>query len=236
VTLTIYFVSVAIMFAFSMPLANFIGFPAWLPLFFIIPFILLRIPCLDIPRILSIGWSPWFLLLFFIPIVNFIIQLLLLFVPPKQTDTCTEQIPPPLPGKRPPAWTVRNWKWFVPLLCLVALVCLGVFVVIFENLMKSSDAYSNAVARAKSNPVVIAALGTQIKDGFFVSGNISENNSWGRANFVIPISGPKGVANLYVSASRSLENWHFNELVVQVDKSQARINLLETNQLPASNH
>jgi lipopolysaccharide export LptBFGC system permease protein LptF len=129
---------------------------------------------------------------------------------------------------------VRNWKWLVPLLCLAALVCIGGFTVFFEHLIKSSDAYSGALARAKSNPAVIAALGTPIKDGFFVNGTISENDSSGRAYFAIPITGPNGTAKIYVAASRSLGKWHFNDLTVQIDKTQERIDVLATNQLPAN--
>jgi hypothetical protein len=128
----------------------------------------------------------------------------------------------------------RNWKWFVPLLCLIALACIVGFVAFIMTLMKSSDAYSGAVLRAESSPAVIAALGTPIKEGFFFTGNISETGSSGRANLVIPISGPKGTATLYVSASRSVGNWHFNDLVVQVAKTQERIDILATNQLPAT--
>jgi uncharacterized membrane protein YhaH (DUF805 family) len=86
IRLLIYFVSVAVIAALLLPLANVIGVPAWLPFIVIVPLFLLKIPCLDIPRFRNMGWSPWLVLLFFIPIVNFIMQLLLLFVPPKQTD------------------------------------------------------------------------------------------------------------------------------------------------------
>ncbi|MGH7992376.1 MAG: cytochrome c oxidase assembly factor Coa1 family protein [Limisphaerales bacterium] len=230
IRLLIYFVSVSVIAAVLLPLANVIGIPAWLPLIVIIPLILLRFPCLDIPRFRSMGWSPWLVLLFFVPLINFIIQLLLLFVPPKQTaqaDTSTS----PLPGTRSPDWVRRNWKWFIPLLCLVALGSIVGFTLVFENLIKSSDAYSNALARTKSSPAVIAALGTPIKDGFFVNGSISENDDSGSAYFVIPITGPKGTAIVNVSATKSLGKWHFVDLVVQVNRTQEQINLLETNQL-----
>jgi len=128
----------------------------------------------------------------------------------------------------------RNWKWFVPLLCLVCLACLGGFVALGLTLMKSSDAYSGAVARVKSSPAIIAAIGTPVKDGLFFSGNISEINSSGSANLVIPISGPKGTANLYVSASRSFSKWHFDELVVEINKTKQRIDITDTNQLPVA--
>jgi uncharacterized membrane protein YhaH (DUF805 family) len=46
----------------------------------------LRFPCADIPRFRSIGWSPWLVLLFIVPIVNFVIQLVLFFMPAKEVD------------------------------------------------------------------------------------------------------------------------------------------------------
>jgi hypothetical protein len=141
------------------------------------------------------------------------------------------QTPPPLPGKRPSDWIARNWIWLVPLLCLVALVGIGGFITLVLTLMKSSDAYSGALSRAESSPAVIAVLGAPIKPGFFFTGNIAENNSSGSAHLAIPISGPNGTANLYVSASRSSNQWHFDELVVEIAKTKQRIDILTTNQL-----
>jgi uncharacterized membrane protein YhaH (DUF805 family) len=226
IRLLMYFAALVIA-VFLPPLAKFIGVSVWLSLVVIIPIAFSRLPCLDIPRLRSMGWSPWLALLFFVPFVNFIMQLLLLFVPPKQT----EGLPPQLSETHSPDWMKRNWKWLVPLLCLAALVGLCGFVVFFENLMKSSDAYSGALSRAKANPAVVASLGTPIKDGFFVSGSISENSSWGNANLVFPITGPKGSANVYVSASKSSDQWHFDRLIVQNNQTREQINLLETNQL-----
>ncbi len=226
IRLLIYFVSTLVSVAFLVPLGNFIGVPIWLPIILIILVFLLRFPCLDIPRFRSMGWSPWLVLLFLVPLVNCVMQLLLLFTPPKHTDDS----PPLLTGTRSPDWIKQNWKWFVPLLCLATVVCIVAFTIFLENLMKSSDAYSGAFARAKSNPSVIAALGTPIKDGFFVSGSISKNNSWGSANLAFPITGPKGSARVYVSASKSSDKWHFDNLVVQVAKTQEQIDILATNQ------
>ena len=149
------------------------------------------------------------------------------------------QKPPPLPTNlprrpSPPSdWIGRNWKWLVPLLCLVVLVMVGGFVVTIFGIMKSSGARSGAVARANSSSAVIAALGTPISEGLFVTGNISEVNSSGKADLVIPIRGPKGEASIYVTASKSPGEWNFDNLVDQVKKTRERINLLETNQQPA---
>lgn len=145
-------------------------------------------------------------------------------------DYALMKTPPPLPRTRPPTdWMTRNWKWFVPLLCLVILVGIVGFAVTLLALMKSSGAYSGAMARVKSSPAATAALGTPIKDGFFFTGNISESDSSGSANFVIPINGPKGTAKFYVSASRSLSQWHYDKLVVKIDQPKQVIDILDTN-------
>jgi hypothetical protein len=44
----------------------------------------LKIGMLDIPRVRSIGWSPWVLLVFLVPLLNTIMQILLFAVPPKE--------------------------------------------------------------------------------------------------------------------------------------------------------
>lgn len=69
--------------------------------------------------------------------------------------------PPPLPKTQSPDWMQRNWKWLIPLICLAVLVGIGGFAALFvgiNSIVKSSDAYSGAVVRAKSSPAVIAAL------------------------------------------------------------------------------
>jgi len=141
------------------------------------------------------------------------------------------QTPPPLPKTSPPRkdWVGRNLAWFVPLLILFVVVGIGGFVVLIEILLKSSDAYTGALARAESSPPVMAALGTPIKDGFFFTGNVSEGNSSGNANLSIPIHGPKGSATIYVAATRSLGAWHFNKMIVQVAATREQIDLSDTN-------
>jgi uncharacterized membrane protein YhaH (DUF805 family) len=82
----IYLVGVLVIAAFILPLPHFLGIPRWLPAVIVILLALLRIPCLDIPRFRSIGWSPWLVLLFLVPLVNFIMQLLLFFMPERRAD------------------------------------------------------------------------------------------------------------------------------------------------------
>ena len=93
--------------------------------------------------------------------------------------------------------------------------------------MKSTDVYKEALSRAKADPAVIEALGSPIKDGLLISGNTHVNGASGETNLAIPISGPKGKGTIYVSANKSLGQWIYSGLVVEVGETHKRINLLQ---------
>jgi len=120
----------------------------------------------------------------------------------------------------------------VPLCCftvaLLFLVFVGSIVLIVFSAMKSTDVYKEALARTKANPAVTEALGSPIKDGFLVSGNTNVNGASGESNLAIPISGPKGKGTIYVSATKSLGRWIYSGLVVEVNGTHERIDLLQT--------
>ena len=92
--------------------------------------------------------------------------------------------------------------------------------------MKSTDVYKEALARAKTDPAVIEALGSPIKEGFLMSGNTNVNGASGESNLAIPISGPKGKGKIYVSANKSLGQWNYSGLVADVGETHQRIDLL----------
>jgi hypothetical protein len=127
-------------------------------------------------------------------------------------------------------WWRRNWKWVVPVGCFSCLVLMLGFVALIMSfvfgIMKSSDAYKQALVMAESNPAVVSALGKPIHDGFFTYGNINVSGSSGNADLEIPISGPKGKGRVYVEAKKSTGEWSFSKLIVQIDQSNERINLL----------
>ena len=106
------------------------------------------------------------------------------------------------------------------------LVFIGSILVIVFSAMKSTDVYKEALARAKADPAVIEALGSPIKDGFLMSGNTNVNGASGESNLAIPISGPKGNGTIYVSANKSLGQWNYSGLVVEVGQTHQRIDLL----------
>jgi hypothetical protein len=130
-----------------------------------------------------------------------------------------------------PNWWKRNWKWFVPVGCftvvLLFMVFVGSILVIVFSAMKSTDVYKEALARANTDPAVIEALGSPIKDGFLMSGNTNVNGAAGESNLAIPISGPKGKGTIYVSANKALGQWNYSGLVVEISQTHQRIDLLQ---------
>jgi len=135
----------------------------------------------------------------------------------------------------PKNWWSRNWKWFVPAGCLTLLLLFFLFIgLIFSvamGAMKSSDAYKQAVAKARANPTVVAKLGTPIVEGYFVNGNINVQNNSGNADLQIPISGPRGKAVIHAVATKRAGNWEYSQLTVAIE-GQPELNLLEAEPSP----
>ena len=142
----------------------------------------------------------------------------------------------PQPQATRPGWFSRNWKWFLPTgCCLGTLIGIVLAIAIFgmgivgmisgiSKILKSSEAYQTAVARAKANEKVIAALGTPIEEGFPM-GSVNTNNDAGDADLKIPISGPKGKATIYVVGTRSGGTWTYSKMNVKVTGTDEEIDL-----------
>ena len=110
---------------------------------------------------------------------------------------------------------------------MLFVVFVGSIVLIVFSAMKSSDVYKDALARAKTHPAVIEALGSPVTEGFLVSGNTNVNGASGEANLSIPVSGPKGKGTIYVAATKSLGRWNYSGLVLEIAKTRQRIDLLQ---------
>ena len=144
--------------------------------------------------------------------------------------------PPPLPTPyqppHAPNWWQRNWPWAAPVGCVTLLVFLvvviGGFMLAVFGAMKSSDAYQTAVQRAKANEQVIVALGSPVKEGMFLSGNVNVyGGGSGNAHLAIPVSGSRGKGTLYAVATKSEGTWTYSILRVKVDGTDSAIDLLE---------
>lgn len=133
---------------------------------------------------------------------------------------------------QPTGWFNRNWKWVVSVASVLMLAIFGgfiyaVFMFVF-HMMHSSGSYQQAMARARQDPAVTAALGTPIEEGFMMTGKISENDQTGSADLTIPLSGPKGKAVLHLRASKSTGVWTYSDLQVKLDTTNQRIDLLNS--------
>ena len=131
------------------------------------------------------------------------------------------------------SWFARNALWVVPVGCLGLLAALaafaGLILTIVMGSIKSTDAYHEAVERAKASPQVHAALGEPVKIGWFVSGNVNVSGSSGDADLSIPLSGPQGKGTLYVTARKRAGHWHYEVLEVGVEGRPQRIDLMSEN-------
>lgn len=97
-------------------------------------------------------------------------------------------------------------------------------VVVF-GAIKSSDAYKGALARAKADSRVTQAIGTPIKEGWFVAGKTEVSGGSGKSDLTIPIEGPNGKATIYAVATKFAGDWKYSKLVVKIDSTGEVIDL-----------
>lgn len=131
----------------------------------------------------------------------------------------TPHLDPQAPMQPQGNWFSRNWKWLVPVGCMVPMLCCGgiggVAYFTVSTVIKGSPAFTEAVSKASENEEVKAAIGTPITGGFWVSGQMKETNGEGTADFTVPIEGPKGSGSMHVVARRSGGAWIFRSIVVE---------------------
>lgn len=137
---------------------------------------------------------------------------------------------PPLPPQR--SWWSRNWKWALPVGCLLPILLCGGFLAflfliygVVTGAIRNSDAYAEGMARARANPEVVAALGEPIESGFWISGSINVDGPSGNVDVSIPISGPRGSGTLYVVGTRTAGRWQYSLMEVEIPGRPTRIDL-----------
>lgn len=139
--------------------------------------------------------------------------------------------PPPPPPRR--SWWSRNWKWALPVGCLLPLVLCGGGIVLFagaifgivSGAIRSSDAYQVGMAQVRANPEVVAALGEPIESGFWIQGSVNVDGPSGNVDVSIPISGPRGSGTLYVVGTRSAGRWQYSTMEVEIPGRAGRIDV-----------
>jgi hypothetical protein len=148
------------------------------------------------------------------------------FTPPQGSYTPPAGAPPPPP---PPAKSSGCWKAVAigcSIIIVLGLAAMAAFFIFIVNVAKRSDVYREAFTRASNDPRVVAALGTPIEKGWWVTGSVNIDNSEGSANLTFPISGPKGSAKVHAVASYDGSGWKYTTLTVKPD-SGAEIDILQ---------
>ncbi|HEY3026955.1 MAG TPA: cytochrome c oxidase assembly factor Coa1 family protein [Pyrinomonadaceae bacterium] len=124
-----------------------------------------------------------------------------------------------------PGWWKRNWKWFVPvtLVCAVVLgaAIIGLIATAVMGSIKSSVPYTRALAQAKADPTLIAEMGSPIEAGWYVTGSIRSTGQNSFADLTFPIHGPNKSGTLHVIALKStlvqgMEDWKITVLEAKV--------------------
>jgi hypothetical protein len=114
----------------------------------------------------------------------------------------------------PKNWLERNWKWAVPTGCLGMLLLfaagIALLVYLVFGVIRNSEVCKEAITRARSSQALVAALGTPIEIGWWVSGSINTSGPSGSAELEVPLSGPKGSGTLYLKATKQAGEWTFS--------------------------
>lgn len=115
------------------------------------------------------------------------------------------------------------WPW-IALGCGVLffgfLAFLGFIFTVVVGSMRSSEPYRESMERARRDDRVIAALGTPIEPGIFISGSINTQNNNGDADLSIPIHGPKGKARIHVVGTKESGRWSYSRMTVTPEQGE----------------
>lgn len=127
-------------------------------------------------------------------------------------------------------WLARHWPWALVSGCLVmvvllvgAVLAIGAFAF---SLLRSSEVYQQALAFARGNPVVIERVGTPLQPGWLVTGSIRHDGSGGHAELVMPLSGPRADAKLFVEAELHAGRWEFRKVWLTLAGDNVSFDLL----------
>jgi hypothetical protein len=148
-------------------------------------------------------------------------------VPQMREETIGDQ---PITDSHAPtlfAGWLGNWKAVaVAFVGLCALICLVValFVAWAASQMRSSDATKLTIATAEASPALIKELGRPLKMGTLIAGYV--NDSDGKAQVEVPVSGPHGNGVLYAKVRRQNGAWQIQSLIFRGDGTTANLDFL----------
>lgn len=162
----------------------------------------------------GIGNSTYIALLMFVPLVNLVMPFVL--------------------GAKGNEWAWQNRVWrdvnhfkraqrnwaivsFSLLFIVFPLMCIPLF-----SVMKG-EAYNLSLNEIERNSQVIELIGQPIKPSFWVLGNVKISGSSGTAAFQYSISGSSGSADVFVYATKEMQRWHLEKVVVYHKEKDKKI-------------
>ncbi|MFT3711060.1 MAG: cytochrome c oxidase assembly factor Coa1 family protein [Archangium sp.] len=127
--------------------------------------------------------------------------------------------PNPEAPMNPPSWWSRNWKWVVPVGCVVPMLCCLSFVGAtyfgVSKAIESSTVFTVALQNATANKDVQEKIGAPLKTGMGLNGSLNETNGNGSADFSVPLEGPRGKGKLRVVATGRNGKWDYSVMEVE---------------------
>lgn len=131
-----------------------------------------------------------------------------------------------------PGWWKRNWKWAVPvggcltiIILFIAIIGFGAIGII--NSVKENTNHDEVIARVQTEKEVTDILGEPIETNGIGSYNISISNGNRSAKAVVPIKGPNGKGEIYVTTTGPKENPVYEQLEVYIFDEDRIIQLLD---------
>jgi hypothetical protein len=138
--------------------------------------------------------------------------------------------PPPVTTSQGDSWIKRNWGWAIPGGCcgclVISLLMFAAIAMLVVGMFRNSEVVQQAMERAATDPELVQELGTPLKAGYLISGNLQTSGSSGTADLLIPISGPKGSGSMVLVAVKSGGTWTFTTLKVSLSEAEEQLNLL----------
>lgn len=120
-----------------------------------------------------------------------------------------------------PHWLSRRFLTWILTCTLVGFLVPPVF----HFAAKRFDPYKLAIETARQNREFIDALGSPVKEGWFLDSEMQLGNP-PTAKILIPVRGSIRAGNLRVRASREHGRWCLTELTLELTKPDQRIDLL----------
>ncbi len=126
----------------------------------------------------------------------------------------------------PEATWWQNWRKAI-LLGIVLIVGIGaIFYSVAMHIFTSSYAYREALLRVQNSQTITSSLGSPIETGYIILGEVNSTGPAGYATLQIPIHGPNGRGTIYVEANEHLGVWKLTGLIVEINQSGRRVDLL----------